>query len=680
QGQGQTSAFLGLDSGLNVGAWRVRQRGTLNWATGYGNAPAQHHWQNIDLYARRALPDLQSELTFGDSYTDGSVFDSYALLGVQLATDDRMRPPSRRGYAPVVRGVAQTNAKVTIRQNGVEIYQTIVPPGPFVINDLYPTGSGGSLEVTVTEADGRQRTYEVPYASVSQLQRPGVTRYSVNAGQMRDLPLGSHPDVFQAAVQHGFSNLFTGYAGVQGSDGYGAALIGGAFSTRAGAFAIDLTGARAQIPGYGTYTGRSVRLSWSKVIPETRTSFSVAAYRYSTSGFFSLTDAAIAREYARQGLNPFQGVEVPVADSSTPSLTSIEGLRQRNRFTLSLSQPLGPAAGSLYANASYSDYWGHEGSSTLFQLGYNNHIGSLSYGLSVSRTRTPDDGYDNSLSLSLSVPLGDAGQAPTFTANLNQDSQGNSQQQAIVTDSLGQYNQFNWTASVSHANGGGGTSGSVGAGYSGSHAIYSANYDMGAGYSQVSAGVSGSVVAYSGGVTFGQPLGDTIAIVHAPGAAGAHLQNAPNVELDSHGNAIVPYLTPFQLNTIGLNPQGMPLGVQLDATSTNVAPTAGAVVMVDFKTHYGRALLVRLHRADGTLVPFGAEVLDAKGNPVGTVGQAGRALLRVQQPSGKLTAHWQAGDAASATCGFHYALPDTASKGRNHSIQQVEMTCNTGSH
>src|SRR5699024_5363877 len=98
------------------------------------------------------------------------------------------------------RGTAETNAKVVIRQNGVQIYQTTVPPGPFVINDLYPTGYGGSLEVTVTEADGRQHTYEVPYASVAQLVRPGVTRFDVAAGQLRNLPLGEHPRVVQGTI------------------------------------------------------------------------------------------------------------------------------------------------------------------------------------------------------------------------------------------------------------------------------------------------------------------------------------------------------------------------------------------------------------------------------------------------------------------------------------------------
>jgi outer membrane usher protein len=65
-----------------------------------------------------------------------------------------MLPNSMIGYAPQIRGNAKTNAKVEIRQQGQLIYQTTVAPGRFEINDLYPTGFGGELEVSVIESNG----------------------------------------------------------------------------------------------------------------------------------------------------------------------------------------------------------------------------------------------------------------------------------------------------------------------------------------------------------------------------------------------------------------------------------------------------------------------------------------------------------------------------------------------
>ncbi|MGH8184228.1 MAG: fimbria/pilus outer membrane usher protein [Rhodanobacteraceae bacterium] len=694
-GQGQTSTYLGLRAGLNIDGWQLRQDSTVTWQSGYAGQPGQRHWQNIDAYAQRALPKLRAKVTLGDSFTDGAVFDSFGIRGVQLATDDQMLPQSLRGYAPVVRGVADTNAKVTISQNGVQIYQTTVAPGPFVIRDLYPTGYGGDLVVTVTEANGSQHSFTVPYASVAQLLRPGVTRFDVAAGVLRNNTLQDKPGVIQATVQHGFDNFFTGYAGVQASAGYAAALIGGAFNTRFGALALDVTQAHASIPGYGTRNGQSFRITYSKIIPETDTSLAVAAYRYSTSGFLSLLNAESARDYASRGLAALHYLpsSIPMVDGVpdvsllTPAQrAALAGttynvvnpftpqglLQQKDRFTLTLSQKLGNG-GSLYANASINDYWNQSGRDTQFQIGYNNHFRRLSYGISVTRGRTQFGGYDNQVFLNLSLPLGNSVHAPSLSLNLNHDANTGTQEQAVLNGSAGAWNQFTYGATASHGSNGTGNTVSVNGGYRSPYAIFNASAGTGSGYSQESFSASGAVVAHQGGVTFGQPMGDTVAIVHVPGAAGAHVLNSPGVSVDRLGYALVPYLTPYQLDTIQIDPQGLPLGVQLDATSAQVAPYDGAVVMVNFKSKHGRALIARIRMADGKPAPFGAQVFNAKDEPLGVVGQAGLTLLRGVKSNGELSVKWQDAQGAAQACTFAYALPKPDKNASAY--QQIQATC-----
>jgi outer membrane usher protein len=607
-----------------------------------------------------------------------------------------MLPQSLRGYAPVVRGVADSNARVSVTQNGVQIYQTTVAPGPFVIRDLYPAGYGGDLVVTVTEADGRTHSFTLPYASVAQSLRPGITRFDVAAGQLRDQGPGSEAGVVQATIQHGFSNLVTGYAGLQGSEGYAAVLAGAAFNTRFGALALDITQAHATIPGYGTHNGESLRVTYSKIIPETDTTLTVAAYRYSTSGFMSLQNAEYARDYARRGLNTLQYLPsnipmingVPDLSLLTPAqraalsgttfnndnlFTPTGLLQQKDRFTLTLSQRLGDSGGSLYANASINDYWNQDGRDTQFQLGYNNHFKRLAYGVTLSRGRTQFGGYDNQMFVNASLPLGNTPYAPSLSVNLNHSAANGSQEQAVLNGTAGQWNQFVYGASASHSSSGTGSAVSVNAGYNSPYAILSVSAGKGSGYSQESFGASGALVAHKGGVTFGQPLGDTAAIVHVPGARGAHILNAPGVRVDHFGYALVPYLTPYQLDEIQIDPQGLPLGVQLDATSANVAPYAGAIVMVDFKSHYGHALLARIHTADGKTLPFGTEIQDAKGQSIGTVGQGGLALLRVISKSGELSARWQGAQGIAQSCSFAYAVPESS----KHAEAQppIAVTC-----
>jgi outer membrane usher protein len=702
QGQTQTTSFLGLNSGVNLGPWHLREDATVDWQSGAAGAPTRRRWQNIDAYVQRDLSSLRAVLTIGDSYTDGAVFDSYGIRGVQLGTDDRMLPQSLQGYAPVVRGVAQTNAKVTVRQNGMLLYETTVAPGPFTLNDLYPTGYGGNLLVTVTEADGRVTTFTVPYAAVAQLMRPGITRFDFVAGELRNATINAKPAVVQGTVQHGFSNLLTGYAGIVGSQGYGAVLAGAAVDTHYGAFAMDVTQANAHIPGYSTQSGQSVRLTYSKIITSTQTALSVAAYRYSTGGFLTLNQAEQARDYARQGINAFDvvpQVAVPTVDGVTeqsaltpaqqaaltgsafttnPILSTTGVQRQRSNFTLSLSQPLGRSGGSIYANVAASNYWNQRGNDTQFQVGYNNHFHQISYGISATRSVDPLGHYDNQYFVSFSLPLGHSEHSPTLMLNLSHDQETGSQTQAMLNGTLGSDNQFNYGATATHTGDGGGNAGSVNAGYRSPFAVFNASYGDGSGYSQVSVSVSGSVIAHPGGVTFGQPIGDTVGIVYLPDAAGARLTNSPGARVDRFGYAVVPYLMPYQINTIQIDPKGLPLDVQLDATSAQVVPYAGAVVMMKFNTHSGRMLIVQAHLENGQALPFGAEVFDDKGASLGVVGQAGQILLRGVGSAGQLTARWQDDSGTNHACSFPYKLSERA-KNKQARVEEISATCSMAS-
>ncbi|ARV75677.1 hypothetical protein A8140_23765 (plasmid) [Vibrio campbellii CAIM 519 = NBRC 15631 = ATCC 25920] len=80
-------------------------------------------------------------------------------------SDEKMLPENQRGFAPTVKGIANSNAQVSIRQNGSLIYQVYVPPGAFIIDDLYPTSFGGDLDVTITESDGSTRSFKQPFSS-----------------------------------------------------------------------------------------------------------------------------------------------------------------------------------------------------------------------------------------------------------------------------------------------------------------------------------------------------------------------------------------------------------------------------------------------------------------------------------------------------------------------------------
>jgi outer membrane usher protein len=144
-------------------------------------------------------------------------------------------------------------------------------------------------------------------------------------------------------------------------------------------------------------------------------------------------------------------------------------------------------------------------------------------------------------------------------------------------------------------------------------------------------------------------------VVDAQDAKGARITNSSGVRVDRFGYAVIPYLTPYSLNTVEIDPKGIPLDVEFKSTSQQVAPRANSVVMIHFGTVSGRAAVIGARLPNGAPLPFGASVYDAKGASVGAIGQNSRIFVRGVADEGALTVKW--GDAADEQCAFGYQLP-----------------------
>ncbi|MBD9634544.1 fimbrial biogenesis outer membrane usher protein [Pseudomonas sp. PDM19] len=640
------SAYMGLNAGLNLGDWRLRHNGSLSWDKESGN-----DYQTLNTYAQRDITMLKSQLLVGEANTSGEIFDTLAYRGVQLGSDDRMLPESQRGYAPVIRGIARTNARVSVRQAGNLLYETTVAPGAFVIDDLYSTGYGGDLDVTVYEADGSEQSFVVPYASTAQLLRPGTSRFNVTVGQTRNNYVESQSKLIQGTYQRGLSNIFTGYTGSQLSDGYKSVLGGLAFSTPIGSVAVDITQAQTDLKS-GTASGQSARISYSKNILSTGSNFAVAATRFSTEDYLDFTTALQLRDAERNGL-----------DTSTFA-------RARSRLSLTANQSLGDW-GQIAFSGFTQNYWNLPGSDVQYQFSYNKQVGSVSYGISTNRSRVGSGKMDSSLLFNVSMPLGFGSSVnrPQLAAQAIRDTNGKYSEQATLSGTAGADRQYNYGVTAGHDGAGGTNSASVNGQYTGPKAMFGATASTGEGYDSLSLNASGSVVAHSNGVTFTPYRGETMAVITAKGAEGAKVVGFPGLKLDKHGNAVVPYLRPYELNEVAIDPQGTSMDVELSETSQQVAPRAGAVVALKYGTNNGQALLLNVSLADGSPLPFGAGVVDERGVSIGIVGQGGQLYARVKEDTRRLLISW--GGQADEKCDLQ--LPPGKSESKQ--LRQVDVVC-----
>ncbi|WP_337264250.1 MULTISPECIES: fimbria/pilus outer membrane usher protein [unclassified Serratia (in: enterobacteria)] len=655
------SLYAGVNAGVNMGAWYLRHNGAYNWMDS-----GENKYSNINTYLQRDIPLIKGQAQIGQSNTQGLLFDTLPFTGVQLASDERMLPESLRGYAPDIRGIARTNARVTVRQGGQVLYETTVTPGQFLINDLYPTGYGGDLDVTVRESDGTVQTFRVPYASVAQLLRPGASRYTFTAGELRNDSIRGKPALYQGTYQLGLTNAITGYGGFQASQHYYALQLGTAVGTPIGAVAFDVTQARSHLGSStdaqgqplsdNTLSGQSYQISYSKAITETNSNLSLAAYRFSTDGYMDFMTAMQTRDAVAQGY----------------SVDSV--WRAKNRLTVTAGQGLPENWGQLYVSSSVQDYWNRDGSEKQYQVGYNNQYKQLSYGLNASRTYSSLGSTQTNYLLSFSLPLGrnDQMHTPQLRLDLSHDTSGRTGQQVALSGSAGANNQLSYGVTAMNANQGSGTSGTVSGNYRTPATAMSGTYSTGQGYQSISAGLNGTVVGHAGGVTFTPYTSDTMALVEAKGAEGASVSSYPGVSVDSHGYAIVPYLTPYQLNEISLDPKGTAADVELDNTTQKVAPYSGAVVKVKYAVKRGQPILITT-TYQGQPVPFGADVLDSQGNNVGSVGQGGQVYARVAEEKGLLQVKW--GDGSEMQCRVSYRLLPQAKHSTATAIQSFNSVC-----
>ncbi|MFR9704726.1 fimbria/pilus outer membrane usher protein [Aeromonas sanarellii] len=646
-GQANSSVYASINSGLNIGGWYFRHNGS------YIQQNGGHEYQAINTYVQHDVDSIRGRAVFGEFSTTGQLFNSVPFTGVQLYSDENMLPSSRRGYAPEIRGVAKTNAKVTIKQQDVVIYETTVTPGAFLINDLYPTGYGGDLDVTIMEADGTSQRYSMPYSSVAQLLRPGAYKYSLTAGSIRDSGIAGRYPIYEATWQHGLSNMFTGAIGLQLSEHYYAGQLGLAVGTKWGAFGVDVTHSESEFKDNTKerVSGQSYRVNYSKLIPDTNSNITLAAYRFSSSGYMDLMSATRAH------------------DSEDYDYTNTP--RSKNRYSLSISQGLPEQWGSLYANASSENYWNaKEGYTTQYQLGYSNTFKKLSYGVNVSRTFSAHGENSTGVYLNLSYPLGFEGSkhAPTLSINHHQNSQGDSGEQLMLSGILGEENQYSYNLSASRGEHSETTVNAQGR-WNNAVAMIDGSFSASKSYQSASLGMSGAMVVHEGGATMTPYHSDSYALIEAKGAAGARVSGYAGAKVDSSGYALFPSPTPYQMNHVGIDPEGASFDVEFDSTAKKVVPRAGAVVKTTFKTNHGMPVLITAKYA-GEPVPFGADVFDEDNNNVGMVTQNGGIYARLSHQSGVLMIKW--GDDVNSRCQVNYNLQPT---GKNSDLQYFEAVC-----
>lgn len=622
------SYFASLRGSLHMKSWALRHDGS--WSKSGQQAG---RYQRNNTYLETEIAALKSSFKLGEFYAGSEFFDGVKIRGAELASDEQMLPQSVRNYAPVVRGTASSNAKVSIRQNDRLVYETTVSEGEFEIRDLYPSGSG-DFEVSVEEASGQIQRFIVPYSYVPDLIRPGTWRYGSSLGEVQVRSGDTDKrgkNVLQGYLKHGLTNNLTLNAAVLHYPDYQTLMLGGAVNTPYGAFSLDNYLSRSQLEGQEREDGQRWRLAYSKFIQPSATYINANYNRYSEKGIHSLNTFI-----ARNG-------SVQYYDGAWYRYAS----RPKDNYSLSVNQTLPETWGSVYFSGSESRYWNQAGKDQTLQVGYGNRFKRVSYNLSYAKTRTNNSGTDNRVSLSVTLPLGQEGRHSIRANSTHSDRYTDSHRIGLngsLADSKLSYGVY-------ANNNGSDNNYSGNLSYYGTAARLSATTSQTSNSSQYSVGASGAVVAYPRGVILSQNVGDSFAILEADNAQGAEILNRPGTYLNRFGQGLVPYVSPYEINSIRLSPKNTSLDVVLQQTQKQLVPRGNTASVVRFRTETKRTMLLTVRTVDNQPVPMSAEVFDAEGHGLGFVASSGRLFLEAKDDAATLSARW-----GNNQCSFEYDI------------------------
>jgi outer membrane usher protein len=630
---------LYLNSGINLGAWRLRSNQSMRQ-----DENGNRVWTRAYTYAQRDLPGTHANLTLGETFTGGDVFRSVPIKGALISSDLGMLPDALQGYAPIIRGVAQTRAKLEVLQNGYPIYSTYVSPGPYEIDDLSTVGGSGELEIVLTEADGQVRRFTQPYATIGNLLREGVWRYSGAIGRYNAASNLDDPLLWQGTLAMGMAWDSTLYGGLMASEFYRAGILGVAKDLGSiGALALDVTQSSADIDTHDEQSvqGTSYAVKYGKSFA-TRTNLRFAGYRYSTEGYRDFDEAV------RQRSNN----------------TTFHGSR-RSRLETSIYQHIGTRS-AVSLTLSHQDYWRSDYRQRQFQFNFNTQLQRVSYNLYASQSLSNTGGSDRLFGLSASLPL-DFGHSSTATFDA-QSSSDRFSQRASLGGSVDE-NRLNYRVSLSNDEGRQ-QAAALSVGYQAPFGSVGAGLTQGRDYRNASINASGAVLLHANGIELGPYLGETSALVEVPDVAGVGVMNATGVKTNERGYALMPNLQPYRINQVVLQTDDLGPEVEIDNGTTQVVPRRGAVVKANFPARSVKRLVITGRTTEGQPLPFGAQISDSEGTVMGVVGQAGQVLLATDADPQTLDVRW--GEQTEPRCRLSID-PGNMALAQGYRLQ--ELTC-----
>ena len=555
-----------------------------------------------NTFFKKDFPDAMESFVVGDTLTsDGDWSRPARYLGVRWSRDFLTQPGYVTYPSPSLKGSAALPSVVDVYINNQKQFQQTLTPGPFDYRNVPLTTGAGEVNLVVKDLLGRETVITKSFYTQNSMLKEGLSDFSLESGLFRNnygTLSNDYSSPFVAGTyRQGLTDDITGQSRFEA----------GADRQAIGADVTSVIGTLGSI-----HLATAVSKDSEK---DTGTLYNVGLERRTPKYLVGAQYKSYSKDYTpfayssleTRPKNIFNATAtVPIYKDLATSLsyveqTSYDTTAFRNvSLTTGITLPL-QISMSVIANKSLST-----DKAWFAGLNFNIPLGK-DYSSYLNSNRQNNGDIINTVNLTKNIP---AGEGIGWGLNLSDDVTQQTRANIIVNTGSAQF---------------------------------SSEINQGQNNNAIRLGANGSL-GYAEGLTFAtRSIGDdSIAIVKVGDLKGIPIYNQNQImtHTNDQGLAFVK-IRPYEKAKISIDPNTLPLDVDLNETKREPVAYAKSSVLVDFSIVRLKHVLITILKADGTFVPAGAKVVVKGQEEVFYVGRRGEVYISNLEDVSHLTITWK---------------------------------------
>ena len=555
-----------------------------------------------NTFFKKDFPDAMESFVVGDTLTsDGDWSRPARYLGVRWSRDFLTQPGYVTYPSPSLKGSAALPSVVDVYINNQKQFQQTLTPGPFDYRNVPLTTGAGEVNLVVKDLLGRETVITKSFYTQNSMLKEGLSDFSLESGLFRNN---------YGTLSNDYSSPFVAGTYRQGlTDDITAQsrLEAGADRQAIGADVTSVIGTLGSI-----HLATAVSKDSEK---DTGTLYNVGLERRTPKYLVGAQYKSYSKDYTpfayssleTRPKNIFNATAtVPIYKDVATSLsyveqTSYDTTAFRNvSLTTGITLPL-QISMSVIANKSLST-----DKAWFAGLNFNIPLGK-DYSSYLNSNRQNNGDIINTVNLTKNIP---AGEGIGWGLNLSDDVIQQTRANIIVNTGSAQF---------------------------------SSEINQGQNNNAIRLGANGSL-GYAEGLTFAtRSIGDdSVAIVKVGDLKGIPIYNQNQImtHTNDQGLAFVK-IRPYEKAKISIDPNTLPLDVDLNETKREPVAYAKSSVLVDFSIVRLKHVLITILQADGSFVPSGAKVEIKGQEEIFYVGRRGEVYISNLEDVSHLTITWK---------------------------------------